>query len=197
MSTTSKPGSAWRARLPRQRPALSATAWALTAGTAFGVVRALGSVWPALVSGLLLSCVTFAVRSLPSATVSTGRSTERTGLEQLPAVVPLAGYWRKTSGAAALSDFIRAFDGTLHALKRNLSDRHGHEMASAMPLHQQVSFAGEFGIWSPGELADWRQCLTLRSQILTEGHAVSGPLLAQRTAWLRGLARRTRRRGMS
>jgi hypothetical protein len=111
----------------------------------------------------------------------------------LPVVVPLARYWRERPGTQALNDFIGAFDGTLNALRLKLCDRHGREIAASMPLHQQVSFAGEFGIWSAGELAGWRQCLALRAEILTEGRAVPSATLAQHTGWLKALALRTGR----
>lgn len=154
-----------------------------------------------MVVGSLLVCATGAVMVLSLATPArartAGRSRERAGLTRLPAVVPLASCWRETPGARALKEFTRAFDGTLRALRTKLSDRHGRELASTMSVHQQVSFAGEFGIWSAGELADWRRSLTLRSEILTEGHAVPHDLLAQHTARLEALSRRTRRHKMS
>ncbi|MBT0772934.1 hypothetical protein KIH74_28585 [Kineosporia sp. J2-2] len=106
-------------------------------------------------------------------------------------LIGLSPGWTVPPKSEVLSRFLQTFESSLAALRIRLAHRLGADVAAALPLHQQIAFAEELGIWTGEDVAAWRDHLSIRTRILTQGAELPLSVLEQHTQWLNCLGRRT------
>ena len=108
-----------------------------------------------------------------------------------PHLVDLAPIWSTKPRSSALSEFLQTFEGSLATLRLRLVQRLGTEIVESLPLHQQIGFAEELGIWEDGDVGTWRECLSVRTRVLSQGGVLPLTALNRHTLWLKKLNQRT------
>jgi hypothetical protein len=135
--------------------------------------------------------VSVAVSRARSAGAAAASPAPAAGRSSRSRIVDLAPAWSAERKSEALKQFLETFEDSLTVLQLRLNLHLGPEIAESAPLHQQIGFAEELGIWERGDLTAWRTSLAVRTRILTEGADLGLEALNRHTEQLKALNQRT------